>query len=68
MHMLDANKLLDIYHILSENDENRMIRKLLSSTKLSIKVKDYMGEEHFNTNIGALRSDEVSGINFKIYF
>ena len=64
----DRNKLLDMYHKTSENDENGKIRKLFSSTKLSKKVNDYIGEEYFNTNIGSPQSDGISGINFETYF
>ena len=65
---INRNKLLDIYHNISENDENRMIRKMLTGTKLSIKVNDHVGKESFITNIGSPQGDGISGINFNIYF
>ena len=65
---IDRNKLLDIYHNISENDENRMMRKLLSSTKVSIRVKDYIGEEYFITSIASPQGDGISGINISIHF
>ena len=42
---IDGNKLMDINRNLCELDGKRMIRELLSSTKLSIEVKDYISEE-----------------------
>ena len=40
----DRKQFLHIYHIVSDNNEQTMIRKLSSTTKLTNKVKDYIGE------------------------
>ena len=45
-----------------------MIGKLLSRTKLSMKKKDYIGAEYFNTNAGSLQGGGINGVNFIMMF
>ena len=47
-------------------DEMRMIRVLLSDTKMI--VKDQFMCDEFKTNLGSPQGDSISGIFFNVYF
>ena len=65
---IDRRKLLDNYHNVSENDENRMIRSFLSSIYLLVKVNFFIFKEDFSTKFVSPQDDEINGINFSIRF
>ena len=64
---IDRQKLLDITERLVDEDENRLIRYLLSDTTMELKTQDTNLTEKFSTNIGTPQGDGLSPILFIIY-
>ena len=64
---IDRQKLVDIVESFLDEDEARIIRRLLSNTTLEVRVK---GAETtpFISNIGSPQGGSISGPLFEIYF
>ena len=64
---IDRQKLVDICEAFLDEDEARIIRRLLSNTTLEVRVK---GAETtpFISNIGSPQGGSISGPLFEIYF
>ena len=60
-------ELLDITNEFLDEDENRLIRILLSNTKLTIKSNKVEARQ-FESNIGSPQGDGLSGTLFNIHF
>ena len=64
---IDRNKLVQILETFLDEDEVRMVRRLLSKTTLEVRVKGAKSEP-FESNIGSPQGGSVSGPLFEIYF
>ena len=64
---IDRNKLVQIVETFLDEDEVRMIRRLLSKTTLEVRVKGAKTEP-FESNIGSPQGGSISGPLFEIYF
>ena len=61
------DRLLDILNNILEEDEVRIIRFLLSDTKINIRVDGATIEKPFTTNVGTPQGDGLSPVLFIIY-
>ena len=64
---IDRKSLLEILERILDEDEVRIIRVLLSNTKLEVRV-DGANISAFVSNIGSPQGDSISGPLFEIYF
>ena len=64
---INREELIKILATIVDEDELRMIRLLLSSTSLDIKLKG-ADTESFASNVGSPQGDAISGVFFNIYF
>ncbi|GFS05726.1 very-long-chain enoyl-CoA reductase [Elysia marginata] len=62
---IDRHLLLNILKNIIKEDEQRIIRYLLSNTELSIKLKGSSKTESFKSNIGT--GDSLSPVLFIVY-
>ena len=64
---IDRTKLLEILDPIISEDDSRIIRFLLSNTKLSPNVINSTEDTSFNSNIGTPQGDSLSPVLFVIY-
>ncbi|GFR64602.1 very-long-chain enoyl-CoA reductase [Elysia marginata] len=64
---IDRHLLLNILKNIIREDEQRIIRYLLSNTELSIKLKGSSKRESFKSNIGTPQGDSLSPVLFIVY-
>ncbi|GFR63541.1 very-long-chain enoyl-CoA reductase [Elysia marginata] len=64
---IDRHILLNILKNIIKEDEQRIIRYLLSNTELSIKVKGSSNTESFKSNIGTPQGDSLSPVLLIVY-
>ena len=60
--------LIETLKTFLNEDEVRMIRVLLSNTTLEIKTNNEIPSQPFETNIGSMQGDSLSGCLFDVYF
>ncbi|GFS09780.1 reverse transcriptase-like protein [Elysia marginata] len=64
---IDRHLLLNILKNIIWEDEQRIIRYLLSNTELSIKLKGSSKAKSFKSNIGTPQGDSLSPVLFIVY-
>ena len=64
---IDREKLVQIVESFLDEDEARIVRRLLSDTTLEVRVKGAKSES-FESNIGSPQGGSISGPLFEIYF
>ena len=64
---INRNRLIEILSTFLNKDECRIIQKLLSNTKLDIRMNG-AETKYFNTNMGSPQGDGLSGCLYTIYF
>ncbi|GFS01930.1 protein MON2 homolog [Elysia marginata] len=64
---IDRHLLLNILKNIIREDEQRIIRYLLSNTELSTKLKGSLKTESFKSNIGTPQGDSLSPVLFIVY-
>ena len=64
---IDRHKLLDILQTIIQEDEHRIIRFLLSNTKINTRIIGKSKTNTFNSNIGTPQGDSLSPVLFIIY-
>ena len=64
---IQRDQLIDIVKEILNEDEIRILRVLLVETTLKVKVENAQTTK-FESNIGSLQGDNISGRLFKIYF
>ncbi|GFR58988.1 reverse transcriptase-like protein [Elysia marginata] len=64
---IDRHLLLNILKNVIREDEQRIIRYLLSNTELSIKLKGSSKTESFKSSIGTPQGDSLSPVLFVVY-
>ena len=64
---IDRSRLMKDLETILDEDEVRMCRILLSETTMKLRFGDNV-EETFDTNIGSLQGDAISGLFFNIAF
>lgn len=64
---INRAKLLEIYEEIANEDENRLVKTLLTNTTLQIQIPGHDAPVPFNSNVGSPQGDGVSGINFDVY-
>ena len=60
--------LMAIIDEIGEEDERRMVRILLSDTKLEVRIPGFEGRFIFQSNRGSPQGDSLSGPLFTVYF
>ena len=65
---IDGKQLINTYHKILPRDEVRLLTKLLTETNLKIKIESCQNHEIFTTNNGSPQGDELSGVNYNVYF
>ena len=61
------HKFLDILSNIVNEDEHRMIRFLLSNTKLDVRIQGSTTKAPFDANIGTPQGDSLSPVLFVVY-
>ncbi|GFR62325.1 hypothetical protein ElyMa_000128000 [Elysia marginata] len=64
---IDRHLLLNILKNINREDEQRIIRYLLSNTELSIKLKGSSNTKSFKSNIGTLQGDSLGPVLLVVY-